>query len=155
MVHSMESSVSVRRILLKVGVRVILTDAIEVMDNIIPIGTVSGSTDSIPTVLDSLFSQKTIGPKILGMSLPPFSSQAPGSIDFGGEDSSKHTGALTYTPITKKDPAKDYWGIDQSVQYGGSTILEMGSGIIDSGSTMILLTSSLSALARRYSCIDS
>ncbi|KAI0698019.1 family A1 protease [Cytidiella melzeri] len=102
-------------------------------------GTISGSSDTIPTVIDSLFAQKTIGAKVVGMFLPPFSTKASGSIDFGGADSSKHTGKLSYAPVTQTDPAKDYWGVDQSVQYGSSTILKLTAGIVDSGSTMILL----------------
>lgn len=103
------------------------------------LGTVSGSTEEIPTILDNLFSQKTIGAKVLGMSLPPFSSNTAGSISFGGADSSKYKGELMYTNVTKTDPAKDYWGVDQSITYGSSTILNLTAGIIDSGSTMILL----------------
>lgn len=110
-------------------------------------GTLSGTADTIPTVLDNLFSQKTIDSKVFGMSLPPFSSKKPGSIDFGAADSSKYTGELKYVSITKADPAKDYWGVDQSVSYGSSTILKSSSGIIDSGSTMILLASGTNACA--------
>ena len=77
------------------------------------------------------------------MSLPQFTSHAEGSLDFGGADASKHTGKLTYTPITKTDPATDYWGIDQSIQYGSSTILKLTAGIVDSGSTMILLATGM------------
>ncbi|KAI0086813.1 acid protease [Irpex rosettiformis] len=102
-------------------------------------GTVSGSSEEIPTILDNLFAQKTIGAKVIGMSLPPFPSNTPGSITFGGADSSKYKGELAYTNLTKTDPAKDYWGIDQSIRYGDSTILKLTSGIVDSGSTMILL----------------
>ncbi|KAF9340809.1 hypothetical protein BGX26_008867 [Mortierella sp. AD094] len=35
-----------------------------------------------------------------------------GEIDIGGIDHSKYKGKLTYIPITKKSPAKYYWGVD-------------------------------------------
>ena len=37
------------------------------------------------------------------------------------------------SPITTTSPASDYWGIDQSVQYGTTTILDTTAGIVDTG----------------------
>jgi len=50
------------------------------------------------------------------------------------------------SPISGKDPARRYWGIDQSIRYGTSPelILDTGSGIVDTGTTLILLATSTS-----------
>jgi len=38
------------------------------------------------------------------------------------------------SPRTSTSPARDFWGIDQSVRYGSSTtILENTAGIVDTG----------------------
>ena len=38
------------------------------------------------------------------------------------------------SPITTTSPARDFWGIDQSVRYGHSTsILSTTAGIVDTG----------------------
>jgi hypothetical protein len=38
-----------------------------------------------------------------------------------------------YSPITGTSPANQYWGIDQSIQYGSTIILETTAGIVDTG----------------------
>ncbi|KAF7977774.1 hypothetical protein HWV62_2659 [Athelia sp. TMB] len=105
--------------------------------------TVSGES-SVPTVTDNLFSQGTIPSDTIGISYAPSSTaNAPnGSLDFGGTDSSKYTGELVYTPITSTSPASEYWGIDQSVSYGSTSILSSTSGIVDTGTTLLLLATS-------------
>lgn len=105
------------------------------------LGTVSGSDDAVPTVSDNLKSQGVIGVEALGMFFPPYAEKASGSISFGGPDSSKYTGELSYVPITKSSPASDYWGVDQTITYAGNVISNTSSGIVDSGTTMILLAS--------------
>jgi saccharopepsin len=64
-----------------------------------------------------------------------------GELTFGGVDNSKITTAVAYVPITKSSPASEYWGIDQSVTYGSTSILT-GSGIVDTGTTLVLLSTS-------------
>jgi hypothetical protein len=48
---------------------------------------------------------------------------------------------LNYTPITSTKPASNYWGIDQTITYGesGTPILGQSSGIVDTGTTLLLL----------------
>ena len=60
-------------------------------------------------------------------------------MDFGATDSAKTTGDIAYVPITSTSPASGYWGIDQSVSYGGSSILSSTAGIVDTGTTLVLL----------------
>ena len=46
---------------------------------------------------------------------------------------------MTFVPITSTSPASNYWGIDQDLTYGTSTILLSGSaGIVDTGTTLII-----------------
>jgi hypothetical protein len=45
-----------------------------------------------------------------------------------------------HSPITKTYPAREFWGIDQSIQYGKSTsILKTTAGIVDTGTTLIYI----------------
>ncbi|KAI0338511.1 acid protease [Trametopsis cervina] len=104
-------------------------------------GTVKGSSETIPTVLDNLSTQKSIATNAFSMFLPPYTSNEPGSLDFGDPDSSKYTGEIQYVPITQASPANAYWGIDQTIRYGDQTILDTTAGIVDSGTTFVLLAS--------------
>ena len=69
----------------------------------------------------------------------------------GGIDSSKFTGPMTYTyallymfmstllnfklcsPITTVSPSNNFWGIEQSIEYGTTPILSTTAGIVDTG----------------------
>jgi len=121
------------------------------VDGILGIGPVDltsgtiGGTDLVPTVTDNLLTQKTITTESIGISYVPTTSStamANGELTFGDVDSSKFTGEITYVPITSKTPANKYWGIDQSVSYGGKDILTTTAGIVDTGTTLLLLATS-------------
>lgn len=43
--------------------------------------------------------------------------------------------------MTRTSPASEYWGIDQSISYGSSTILSSTAGIVDTGTTLVLIAS--------------
>lgn len=108
------------------------------------VGTLSPDTNlAVPTVVDNLFAQNTIGANVFGVSFEPITdssgTQLNGEISFGGPDSSKFTGDITYTPLTTTSPASNYWGIDASLAYGSGTILSTTAGIVDSGTTLLLL----------------
>ncbi|KAJ3906911.1 family A1 protease [Lentinula edodes] len=98
-------------------------------------GTVSG-VSTVPTVTDDLFSQGTIAENVIAISFEPTTTDevTNGELFFGGTDSSKFTGAITYT--TKSG---DYWGITQTVTYGSTTIQSSLSGIVDTGTTLLYL----------------
>ena len=58
----------------------------------------------IPTVTDTLFSEGTISTDEVGISFEPITSGPPqsnGELTFGGTDSTRYTGAITYTPISE------------------------------------------------------
>lgn len=81
----------------------------------------------------------------LGISYNPStkSGVVNGELTFGGTDATKIVGNLVTFPITSTSPAREYWGIDQSVTYGtgGAAvgILGQNAGIVDTGTTLVLL----------------
>jgi cathepsin E len=117
------------------------------VDGIIGIGPVDLTEDTlstggtIPTVTDNLFSQGTISADLVAVSFEPTTSDTVtnGELTFGGTDSSKFTGSITFTPITGTSPANEFWGIDQTVTYNGATVLASTAGIVDTGTTLVLL----------------
>ncbi|KAJ6044027.1 type I transmembrane sorting receptor [Penicillium canescens] len=68
--------------------------------------------------------------------------EAPGVYDFGFIDSSKYTGSITYTSV---DNSEGYWGFTASGYAigSGSTVSTSISGIADTGTTLLLLSSSI------------
>ncbi|VDC06909.1 unnamed protein product [Peniophora sp. CBMAI 1063] len=107
--------------------------------------TVEG-VDTVPTFTDSLFQEGVISTDSVAVSFQPLTSDsdspdANGELTFGGTDSSKFTGEITYTPLTTTAPANQFWGIDQTVSYGDSPILSMTAGIVDTGTTLIYIAS--------------
>jgi len=107
---------------------------------------IPNNSDVIPTVTDNLFSQGLIGQKLIAVSFePPTSASVTnGELTFGGTDSTKFTGDITYTPITTSFPSSTFWGVDASFQYGNSsatTILATTAGFVDTGTTLLGLTS--------------
>ena len=115
-------------------------------------GTVSGVSE-VPTVTDNLFTQGTISEKVVGVYFAPTNSleTTNGELTFGGVDSSLITGSIAYTPITSTSPSSFYFGIDQSITYGsdsGSTVLSATAGIVDTGTTLVLIASDAFATYR-------
>ncbi|KAG1864674.1 aspartic peptidase domain-containing protein [Suillus subalutaceus] len=105
-------------------------------------GTLTNSpTATIPTVTDNLDSQGTISQKVVSVFFGPTTSQTitNGELTFGGTDAAKYTGDIGYTPSTTTSPASTYWGIDQSITYGSTTILSSTAGIVDTGTTFLYI----------------
>ncbi|KAG1754954.1 aspartic peptidase domain-containing protein [Suillus paluster] len=100
-------------------------------------------TTTIPTVTDNLYTQGIISEMVVGVSFEPTSTtlSTNGELTFGGTDATKYTGTLAYTPLTTTYPASYYWGINESITYGSTTILAETAGIVDTGTTLILLAS--------------
>lgn len=100
------------------------------------------NTVEVPTVTDNLYTQKKIAQEVLGVFFAPVSEpDSNGELTFGGYDSSVITSSVNYVPVTSTSPASNYWGIDQSISYGGTTVLSSTAGIVDTGTTLILLAS--------------
>ncbi|KAF8626022.1 hypothetical protein AX15_005112 [Amanita polypyramis BW_CC] len=108
-------------------------------------GTLSPDTNKIiPTVTDNAYNQGFLRVNKIGISFEPtvLPSTVNGELSWGGIDRRKFTGPITYAPITSTFPSSLYWGIDQSITYGDSTdILTDASGIVDTGTTLIMLAS--------------
>ncbi|KAG8221342.1 acid protease [Butyriboletus roseoflavus] len=103
------------------------------------IGTVSNALE-VPTVTDNLHTQKRISQEVLGVFFSPASeARSNGELMFGGYDNSVITSSVNYVPLTSTFPASEFWGIDQSISYGGTTILSSTAGIVDTGTTLILI----------------
>ncbi|KIY62840.1 acid protease [Cylindrobasidium torrendii FP15055 ss-10] len=103
-------------------------------------GTLSDSSKTIPTVTDNLADAGSIKKNAIGIFYAPASEDdTAGTLTWGGADSSLYTGDLNYVPITSTSPASAYWGVDQDVAYGGSSILDSSAGIVDTGTTLVLL----------------
>ena len=50
-----------------------------------------------------------------------------------------YVGDLNYVPITQQSPANKYWGIDQTISYGKDNVILQSAGIVDTGTTLLLL----------------
>ncbi|KDQ62988.1 hypothetical protein JAAARDRAFT_28980 [Jaapia argillacea MUCL 33604] len=100
---------------------------------------------TIPTIIDNLLTQGTISKPLLAISFEPTTllENVNGELTFGGTDPSKYTGSINYVPLTTTSPSAKYWGIDQSITYGsaGTTILSQTAGIVDTGTSLILIAS--------------
>ncbi|KAI5120845.1 hypothetical protein M0805_007032 [Coniferiporia weirii] len=140
------------------------SEGFEGVDGILGIGpvdltlaTLSPDTRStIPTVTDNLFSQGVITANEVGVSFEPTTELTAenGELTFGGTDSSKFTGSISFAPLTTTSPANEFWGINQSIRYGTSTtILSSTAGIVDTGTTLLLI--STDAFDRYRSATDS
>ncbi|KAJ8696003.1 hypothetical protein PTI98_005906 [Pleurotus ostreatus] len=109
-----------------------------------PVGLTSGTTQGgglVPTVTDNLFSSGIISANQIGISFNPTTTVVSpnGELTWGGVDTSKFTGGLTFVPVTSTSPASSFWGIDQSVSIGNNVILPTTAGIVDTGTTLLLI----------------
>ncbi|KIY43928.1 aspartic peptidase A1 [Fistulina hepatica ATCC 64428] len=104
-------------------------------------GTSGSATSTIPTVTDNLYEDGTISDEVIGIYFQPATSdeEETGVLTWGGTNSSLYTGSITYTDITSTSPASEYWGIDESITYGSTTIMSSTAGIVDTGTTLIYL----------------
>ncbi|KAG2120232.1 acid protease [Suillus clintonianus] len=104
-------------------------------------GTVSNA-EEVPTVMDNLYTQNTISSEVFGVFFSPASAgDTSGELTFGGYDQSKITGDVGYAHITTTSPANGYWGVDEAISYGETKILTSAAGIVDTGTTLILIAS--------------
>ncbi|KAJ6504591.1 acid protease [Mycena vitilis] len=119
------------------------------MDGILGIGPVDLTQGTTPgnapvsTVTDNCKEQGLISNEIIGVCYKPTTgpNAADGWLSFGGPDSSKYTGDITYVPITETSPARNYWGIDQSIYYNDQELMATCAGISDTGTTLTMLPS--------------
>lgn len=113
------------------------------------ITTVSG----IKTPVDNLISQGLITSPVFGVYLGKASKNGGGEYLFGGSDSSKYTGTLKTVPVSK---SQGYWGVTvSSLKVGTTSVGTSFSGILDTGTTLLLLTESIAKkVAAQYGATD-
>ena len=119
--------------------------------------------DTVPTVTDSLFAQGRIANNVVSVYFQPSTklNSDNGELTFGGIDKSKVVGDVTYSPISelnnvlycttpcllglllpaRTSPSDQYWGINQTIKYGHTTIQENTAGIVDTGTTLQFISS--------------
>ncbi|KAF9343666.1 hypothetical protein BGX26_005396, partial [Mortierella sp. AD094] len=106
---------------------------------------ITNKGENIPTPVDNLYSAGYIPSDVIGVYFKTItdggSQETNGEITFGGVDSTKYTGSITYVPVTTTSPASEYWGIDvSSITYGTTKVSSATHGIVDTGTTLILLS---------------
>ncbi|KAI8362647.1 rhizopuspepsin II [Blakeslea trispora] len=103
----------------------------------------------IKTPVDNLISQGLISSPVFGVYLGKASNGGGGEYVFGGYDSSKFSGSLKTVPVNK---SQGYWGINiGGLSAGNTRVASSFSGILDTGTTLLLLTNSVAdAVARTY-----
>lgn len=94
--------------------------------------------------MDNLYKQGSISSEVLGVYFKPESGSDTndnnGELTLGGTDSSKYTGSITYFPQLTSGAAAPYWGIGiSSFKFGSTTLSGSGSGIVDTGTTLIYI----------------
>ncbi|KAI8078995.1 rhizopuspepsin precursor-like protein [Gilbertella persicaria] len=95
----------------------------------------------IKTPVDNLISQGLISSPVFGVFLGKASNGGGGEYIFGGYDSSKFSGTLKTVPVNK---SQGYWGITVGgLTAGGKSVASSFSGILDTGTTLLLLTDSV------------
>ncbi|KAG2350640.1 acid protease [Suillus weaverae] len=104
---------------------------------------INSPATTIPTVTDNLYGQGAISQNVVAIFFEPPTSPKVinGELTFGGTDATKYTGSIAYTPITPYGSASGFWGINESITYGTTTILSTTSGIVDTSTTLILIAS--------------
>ncbi|KAG6813705.1 hypothetical protein H0H92_008112 [Tricholoma furcatifolium] len=105
------------------------------------LGTLSPSkNETIPTVTDNAYAQGLICSPEIGIYFEPYTNESQiGEISWGGADTSRYTGEMTFAPVTLTPNASHWWGIDQTIRYGASDILLSASGIVDTGKCFVVL----------------
>ncbi|KAF8642068.1 hypothetical protein AX16_009684 [Volvariella volvacea WC 439] len=117
-------------------------------------GTLKPSDESlVPTALENLHAQGRIPSQIFGVSFSTTDDSEyaadTGELTWGGIDESRMTTPVHYVPIANATAAGRYWGFDQSITYGNTSItgqqalmiLNTTSGIVDTGTSLVLLNS--------------
>lgn len=106
------------------------------------------SNRTVPTFTNNLVSEGVISQDIVGAYFQPLhgsnASEADGEITFGGFDSSKFTGDLTYFPRLTSGNLSAYWSIAvEEVKYGTVAIGTGLTAMVDTGTDVILLPTSV------------
>ncbi|KAF9355279.1 Type I transmembrane sorting receptor [Mortierella sp. AD094] len=102
------------------------------------------SVKGVKTFMDNAIAANVLAKPVVSAFLP--SVRRNGGRDgyylFGGIDESRYTGSLTYVPVTKQG----YWQVHISdVKVAGASVGVSSEGIIDTGTTLIIIGSAIVA----------
>ncbi|KAH7060206.1 rhizopuspepsin 2 precursor [Linnemannia elongata] len=96
------------------------------------------SVSGVKTFLDNAIAAGVLAQPVVSVFLPSerrFNGQG-GEYLFGGINSSKYTGSLTYVPVTQQG----YWQISiDDAGYSGQSLGQSSQGIVDTGTTLIIV----------------
>jgi len=106
------------------------------------LGTQSTSSIEVPTIMDTLYTERKIPNQILGVSFAPanYNKTLNGRMTLGGYDSNMFEDELIWIPRTITRPASFYWGVNVTMTCGSSVIVPNSAGIMDTGSTLLLIS---------------
>ncbi|KAF1798558.1 aspartic peptidase domain-containing protein [Mucor lusitanicus] len=107
----------------------------------------------IKTPVDNLISQGLISSPVFGVWLGKASNGGGGEYLFGGSNPNHYTGALTTVPV---DKSQGWYSIKvDSLKAGTTSVASSFSGILDTGTTLLLFTQSVaSKVAAQYGATD-
>jgi hypothetical protein len=114
-------------------------------DGILGLGWPSISVDGIVPVFTQLVNSGKLDQNVFSFYLPNDASQK-GELSFGGIDSSKYTGDISWVPLS----AETYWQVnmDDGLTLNGKSVSDVTAAIVDSGTSLLAgPTTAVKALA--------
>ncbi|KAG2368729.1 aspartic peptidase A1 [Suillus spraguei] len=99
--------------------------------------------ETIPSVIDYLFRQRTITAPVVGIFFQPVveNTNHYGEITIGGVDLHRYSGKIEFTDITTTPLSSHYWGINGRIAYGNTDLTPYTAGVVDCGSTFLYIAS--------------
>jgi pepsin A len=123
-----------------------IIDSADCFRSLGPVGLTAGTTPepTIPTVTNQLFANGIIGTESFGIFFTPATANSTvGELTFGGFNTTNTRSPIHFVPITETPPSSAFWGINQSIAYGSTTLLNNGAGVVDPGPTLFSLATGM------------
>ncbi|KAG0324686.1 hypothetical protein BGZ99_001572 [Dissophora globulifera] len=102
------------------------------------------SVSGVKSFMDSAIAAKALAKPVVSVFLPSVRRNGGkgGQYLFGAIDKTRYTGALTYVPVTRQG----YWQVAiQDIAYGSTSLGQQSQGIIDTGTTLIIVGNTAAA----------
>ncbi|KAF9902847.1 Type I transmembrane sorting receptor [Linnemannia zychae] len=107
------------------------------------------SVPGVKTFMDNAIAAKAVALPVVSAYLPSIRRNGgkDGHYLFGAIDDTKFTGNLTYVPVTQKG----YWQVSiEDVSFSGQSINQTVEGIIDTGSTLIMVSDNVATSIHKH-----